>query len=353
MPLTPKETPKELSAATPDLAAEVTPPPASLPAAAAPSLRPHVSDPSLTEPLRYIQSVPGKNVRALLIDSFQQWFCILSPETVESIKEIVGILHDASLLVDDIEDGSLLRRGVPVAHSIFGVPSVINCANYAYFMALERCHALRNRRALDVFVSEMLNLHRGQGQDILWRDSGRCPTEDEYCDMVVDKTGGLFRLAVGIMQAFASEKAGEDFVPLVNKLGLYFQIRDDLVNLSSEEYMKEKSFCEDLTEGKFSFPIIHCILSDSTNTRLSSILKRRTEDLDVKRYAQTIIREAGSLAYARDKCKDLREDILSMIAGFGGNDLLEGLIKKLDRQLEGLDIGEGGAPDEDARINMT
>jgi len=64
--------------------------------------------------------------------------------------------------------------------------------------------------------------------------------------MVIDKTGGLFRLAVGLMQAFATQQTETDFSPLVNKLALYFQIRDDLINLADAEYMKSKSFCEDL-----------------------------------------------------------------------------------------------------------
>ena len=63
-----------------------------------------------------------------------------------AIKSIVSALHNASLLVDDIEDNSLLRRGVPVAHAIFGIPSTLNCANYVYFIALEQCHALREER---------------------------------------------------------------------------------------------------------------------------------------------------------------------------------------------------------------
>ena len=61
-----------------------------------------------------------------------------------------------------------------------------------------------------------------------------CPTEDQYKAMVLDKTGGLFRLAVGLMQAFSDNRT--DFGPLVNKMALYFQIRDDLVNLMSPEY---------------------------------------------------------------------------------------------------------------------
>ena len=118
------------------------------------------------------------------------------------IKQIITKLHTASLLIDDIEDDSKLRRGVPVAHKIYGVASTINCSNYVYFLALELCQQLESPQATGVFVAELLNLHRGQGRDILWRDSFACPTEEEYRDMVMDKTGGLFRLAVGLMQTF-------------------------------------------------------------------------------------------------------------------------------------------------------
>lgn len=59
------------------------------------------------------------------------------------------------------------------------------------------------------------------------------------------ETGGLFRLAVGLMQAFSHDK--RCYRSLLDQLALYFQIRDDLINLSSADYMKGKSFCEDLT----------------------------------------------------------------------------------------------------------
>jgi hypothetical protein len=71
-------------------------------------------------------------------------------------QDIIGDLHNASLMIDDIEDNSKLRRGIPVAHSIFGIPSVINAANYAYFLALEKVHALENPEAMKVrFVDWM------------------------------------------------------------------------------------------------------------------------------------------------------------------------------------------------------
>lgn len=55
---------------------------------------------------------------------------------------------------------------------------------------------------------------------------------------------------------------------LVSPSGLYFQIRDDYCNLSLKEYSENKSFCEDLTEGKFSFPIIHAIQSQTEDKQV-------------------------------------------------------------------------------------
>lgn len=64
--------------------------------------------------------------------------------------------------------------------------------------------------AVKVFSEQMLELHRGQGAEIWWRDNHRCPTEQEYREMTVRKTGGLFNLAVRLMQLF-SEKGIIDF----------------------------------------------------------------------------------------------------------------------------------------------
>jgi geranylgeranyl diphosphate synthase, type III len=113
-----------------------------------------------------------------------------------------------------VEDGSSLRRGFPVAHSIYGVPQTINGANYVYFCALRELERLNNPELFKIYsgiavdihahVDELINLHRGQGMDLYWRDSLTCPTEEEYVEMVNNKTGGLLRLAVKLMQACSS-----------------------------------------------------------------------------------------------------------------------------------------------------
>ena len=169
-------------------------------------------------------------------------------------------------LSDDIEDNSVLRRGIPVAHKVFGVPSTLNCGNYVMFQALERVLRLGGGRPVEaaaVFTEQMLELHRGQvgkfrrcdvvfkisynfllqtsqihvftwrtlsfnifqGMEIYWRDNFRCPTEEEYRAMTVRKTGGLFNLAVRLMHLFSPD--GGDvgqFAELSDLMGLYFQV---------------------------------------------------------------------------------------------------------------------------------
>ena len=247
-------------------------------------------------PYEYVISHPGKDFRAQLIAAFNAWLDVPT-ESLEVITRVVGMLHEASLLVDDVQDMSALRRGFPVAHSIFGVPQTINSANYIYFAALQDLQHLASPHAVPTFADELVNLHRGQGMDLFWRDTLTCPTEDDYLEMVGNKTGGLFRLGIKLMQA--ESVTDIDCVPLVNLIGLIFQIRDDYLNLSSVEYSSNKGMCEDLTEGKFSFPVIHSIRADPTNHQLLSILKQKPTDVQVKQYAVSYMEGTGSFEYTR------------------------------------------------------
>lgn len=82
---------------------------------------------------------------------------------------------------------------------------------------------------------------------MVFEESERRASRSHVC---CSETGGLLRLAVGLMQAFSKDE--RCYKTLVNNMALYFQIRDDLINLASPDYMKGKSFCEDLTVRAFS-----------------------------------------------------------------------------------------------------
>ncbi|XP_039639000.1 LOW QUALITY PROTEIN: geranylgeranyl pyrophosphate synthase-like [Perca fluviatilis] len=282
----------------------------------------------LLEPYKYLLQLPGKQVRTKLSQAFNHWLNV-PEDKLQVIIQVTEMLHNASLLIDDIEDSSKLRRGFPVAHSIYGIPSVINSANYVYFLGLEKVLTLEHPEAVRVFTRQLLELHRGQGLDIHWRDTYTCPTEQEYRNMVLQKTGGLFGLAVGLMQLFSDWK--QDLKPLLDTLGLFFQIRDDYANLSSREYSENKSFCEDLTEGKFSFPTIHAIWSRPESTQVQNILRQRTENMDIKRYCVDYLEKVGSFAYTRQTLRDLEEEVYRLIGEFGGNPQLESLVKHLSQ----------------------
>ncbi|KAK0983194.1 geranylgeranyl pyrophosphate synthetase [Friedmanniomyces endolithicus] len=352
----------------------------------------------LRAPYAYFEAHPGKDLRTHLITAFNAWLRVPEP-SLAIITKVVGMLHTASLLIDDVEDSSVLRRGVPVAHKIFGAAQTINCANYMYFCALKELAGLKGvpgggggdgrETAVGIYEEELLNLHRGQGMDLFWRDTLTCPSEDDYLEMVGNKTGGLFRLAVRLMcsespshnvastrpttsSSSVPNGAGDngdsdtgggregktDYIPLVNTIGLLFQILDDYLNLASPVYTSHKGLCEDLTEGKFSFPIIHSIRSDPSNLTLINILKQRTEDEDVKRWAVGYMEgTTGSFAYTRRVLRGLNRRAVGLVGevdegvarrggGGGGGEVGEGkgLGDGVRRILEGLAVeGQRGS----------
>ncbi|WVR04918.1 hypothetical protein IAU60_001930 [Kwoniella sp. DSM 27419] len=204
--------------------------------------------------------------------------------------------------MDDVEDNSELRRGLPVAHAIYGVPQTINTANYVYFLAMQELLGLR-QGASEVETGtgasgkqDLVGLVTGM--DLFWRDSLTCPTEQEYIDMVLGN--------------HQSALTGSDYVPLVNLISVWFQIRDDYMNLHSSEYEANKGFAEDLTEGKFSFPV------------------KRTQSYSLKHNTVVYLREhTKSLDYTKKVIITLQEQILEEIASLGGNGPLEKVVGAL------------------------
>lgn len=102
-------------------------------------------------------------------------------------------------------------------------------------------------------------------------------------------------------------------MPLVNTIGLLFQILDDYKNLSSTTYTINKGLAEDLTEGKFSFPVIHAIRADPSNRVLLNVLRQQTTDEEVKKYAIAYLERTGSFAYTRAVLRELTARALALV----------------------------------------
>ncbi|ORX84338.1 geranylgeranyl pyrophosphate synthase-like protein [Anaeromyces robustus] len=290
-----------------------------------------IKEKHLLEPYTYLLQHPGKDIRSKLIDAFDIWLDVPKYE-LKVIKEVIEMLHTSSLLIDDVEDDSELRRGVPVAHKIFGIPSTISCANYVYFIALQKLLDLKNFNLITIYTDELLNLHRGQGMEIYFRDSSICPTEDDYMDIVSNKTGGLLRLGVKLMEELSTtNKLNGKYVDLANTIGEYYQIRDDYSNLLSETYKNNKGFCEDITEGKYSYPIIHCIKNHPESHQLEKIIRQKTSNVELKTYCIKLMRESHSFEYTKQKLISIEEKMKNQIDNLGGNAILIKMIDELSK----------------------
>lgn len=296
----------------------------------------------VTAPFDYCAGLPSKNVRSSLIDAFSIWFPG-SRSANESIHSVGHLLHNASLLLDDIGDGSNLRRGQPTAHKIFGIPETVNSANFAILKAMEKVSELP-APSFAVCAGEMRKLFIGQGHDLLWTRQNRCPSEAEYFDMIDGKTGGLFHLLIGLLMCNSKDREAQKPARgcvhrLLTTLGRLFQIRDDYQNLVCPAYTNQKGFCEDLDEGKFSYPVVYAFSQTTSDVSiLRSILANRRDggclSDELKRLALKQLVSSGSLERTREMIERLHTEVISMIAEVENllqvpNWILRLLVKKL------------------------
>ncbi|KAF8250240.1 geranylgeranyl pyrophosphate synthase [Wilcoxina mikolae CBS 423.85] len=212
---------------------------------------------ALESPCAYIASLPSKGVRATLIEALNYWLDVPA-KPLKVIETVVNVLHNASLILDDIEDNSPLRRGKAATHTIFGHAQSINAANFMYVKATAQVQKGLNPQALDVLLEELEGLYLGQSWDLYWKHNLMCPTEEEYINMVDHKTGGMFRMLLRLMETESPLVLSTfNFDRMTLLFGRFFQIRDDYMNFG--DYANQKGFCEDLDEGKFSYPIVYCL----------------------------------------------------------------------------------------------
>jgi octaprenyl-diphosphate synthase len=176
------------------------------------------------------------------------------------LTPLIEFSHNATLVHDDIEDDSDERRGKPAIHKIYGVDTAINSGSFLYFLSL-KCLEAYNGKNKELFyklwAENLRDCHLGQAIDISWHKKVTfVPTIEEYFVMCALKTGSLAKLSaeIGAYAAGASEETAGKFAQAAQKLGIGFQILDDVKNLTKGVPGKKRG--DDVVEGKKSLPVL-------------------------------------------------------------------------------------------------
>ena len=299
----------------------------------------------LVEPCRDLLSRGGKRWRPLLA----VLACELAggADRAYALTPIVEFAHTASLIHDDIEDGADERRGKPAIHLLYGEDTAINAASWLYFHAQAVIDAFPASDALKlelyrVVSRELRRLHLGQAMDIRWhRDPSLVPVRSEYEAMVTLKTGTLSRLAasLGMLAGGADEPSVNSLAELSARVGVGFQILDDVRNLTTGNPGKKRG--DDIVEGKKSLPVImHLERASGDIKALSEAFSRaKAEGIEspAVETAISLLSSSGAVDAARDYGVQLIErSSLTLRGRFPGNpavDLIAGLYETM---LEGL-----------------
>ncbi|OGI12098.1 hypothetical protein A3K64_02050 [Candidatus Micrarchaeota archaeon RBG_16_36_9] len=241
-------------------------------------------------------------------------------EDVLDFAIIPELIHNSTIIHDDIEDMSKERRGKPALHLIFGEDITINVGDALFFLPLLPFLKSKNKfdrekilKSYEIYAQECIRITSGQATDISWHKgliNADNVSEEEYLQMCVNKTGCIPRMAARMAAALAGKN--EDEIELIGKfaesVGLAFQIQDDILNLIGEEFTARKGGAgEDITEGKRSLLVIHTLkkANEKDKKRLLEILKMRTFDQKLRDEAISIMERYGAIEYSKEKARTI------------------------------------------------
>jgi geranylgeranyl pyrophosphate synthase len=244
------------------------------------------------------------------------------PEDLIDFSIIPELIHNGTLMVDDIEDASEYRRGKPCTYKIFGLDIAINAGNAMYYLPL--LSLIENRKEIEparlariyaIYTEEMIKISLGQAMDIAWHRglaNADKTTEKDYMQMCAYKTGTLARMSAKLAAVLsgADEKLTEKLGIFAESLGIAFQMKDDVLDLTSSKFTEKKGGRgQDITEGKRSLLVIRAIRVSNAKDkkRLIEILNMHTTDEKLKDEAIAIMQKYDSIDYAKRFAEEIVE----------------------------------------------
>lgn len=244
--------------------------------------------------------------------------CLLACEAVGGDWEMalpaavsLELLHNFTLVHDDIEDGDAFRRGNQTVWNIWGVPQGINTGDAMHVLSNLAILTLEERGvppAKTVSAARLLNetaLELCEGQFLDMSFENRLDIGiDDYLRMIKGKTAALFgcSLKIGALLGTDDDESTEDMYEFGLNLGMAFQVQDDILGIWGEERKTGKSSASDIRKKKKTLPIIHALNNapkDQVKEVVNIYTRDRIDDRDI-----SIVKEILEEARARQFCSE-------------------------------------------------
>jgi octaprenyl-diphosphate synthase len=216
---------------------------------------------------QYIVGSGGKRLRPLAVLLFAR-ACGYGGSRHTDLAAVVEFIHTATLLHDDVVDGSELRRSRETANSVWGNEASVLVGDFLYSRAFEMMVDVDNMRVMDILSHATNRIAEGEVLQLLHCNDPDT-TEERYMEVIERKTATLFEAGtrLGAVLAHASEEVEAAAAQYGLRLGIAFQLVDDALDYRAEGKELGKNIGDDLAEGKPTLPIIRAMSAGTDQER--------------------------------------------------------------------------------------
>jgi len=180
----------------------------------------------------------------------------------------VEMIHNFTLVHDDIIDNDEMRHGVPTVHKKFGMSVAILAGDVLFSKAFQiitesKLSSDATTKLVSRLAKACVDVCEGQLLDVKMAEEKKIPTQTEYITMISKKTAALFDVSCAMGAICATNKSNDisNLSSFGKNLGIAFQITDDLIGVMGDPKITKKPVGNDLREGKKSLPILMAIKS--------------------------------------------------------------------------------------------
>jgi octaprenyl-diphosphate synthase len=201
----------------------------------------------------------GKRLRPLICVLAGRACGITSDKHIEAAA-FIEFVHTATLLHDDVVDGSLKRRGRATANNIFGNQASVLVGDFVYSRAFQMMATVGSQRVMEIMADATNVIAEGEVLQLMNAHDPET-TEQRYLEVIYRKTGQLFEAGaeVAAVLAGASTAHQSALASYGKHLGTAYQLIDDVLDYRSDPATRGKNLGDDLAEGKPTLPLLHAL----------------------------------------------------------------------------------------------